>query len=163
MSRVNRGVFLIAAALLVLPAGLRAQGQQTPPPTPPQTSPDSVELKAEREIFAYPGFERRNPFRPLTSSDGGPRFEQMRLQGIIYSAEPGRSVATLTAGGGQRISETGVQNVRGQSARLRVGQSWGNVRVVEIRPDRIIVEVEEFGLSERREMRLQTRGQGGQS
>ncbi|UCC23775.1 MAG: hypothetical protein JSU98_08535 [Gemmatimonadales bacterium] len=148
---------LLAVGLVALPA--RGTAQEGPPP-PPQ---DSVELKAEREIFAYPSYERRNPFKPLTAAEGGPRFEMMRLQGIIYSPEPGRSVATLTAGGGSRITQTGVQAVRGQSARLRVGERWGNVRVVEIRRDRIIVDVEEFGLAERREMRLQTRSQGGSS
>lgn len=155
--RLSTGV-LLAVGLFLIPADGRAQEQEQPP-TPPRR--DSVELKAEREVFAYPAFERRNPFRPLTSSEGGPRFEMMRLQGIIYSTEPGRSIALITAGGGTQMTATGTQNVRGEGARLRVGQRWGNVRVVEIRPDRIIVDVEEFGLSERREMVLNTRGQGG--
>jgi hypothetical protein len=157
MRRLTFAGGLLVAGFLILPAAAVAQNA----PPPPQQ--DSVELKAEREIFAYPSFERRNPFKPLTAAEGGPRFEMMRLQGIIYSREPGRSVATLTAGGGSRTTQAGVQAVRGQSARLRVGQRWGNVRVVEIRPDRIIVDVEEFGLAERREMRLQTRSQGGSS
>ena len=148
---------MVAGAMIALPPSLSAQEpQQAPPPRR-----DSVELRAEREIFAYPGFERRNPFRPLGATEGGPRFELMRLQGILFSREPGRSIATLTAGGGSMMTDTGVQQVRGRSARLRVGQRWGNVRVVEIRQDRIIVDVEEFGLLERREMRLQTRSQGG--
>jgi len=152
----RRGLFMLVAALVV-PVG--ASGQDQPPPRPPQQ--DSLELRAEREIFAYPSFERRNPFKPLTTAEGGPRFELMRLQGIIFSTEPGRSVALLTAGGGSRMTDAGQQTVRGESARLRAGERWGNVRIVEIRRDRIIVDVEEFGLAERREMRLQTRSQGG--
>jgi type II secretory pathway component PulC len=151
----------LLAGFLLLPTAGQAQDQQQPPPTPPRRDTATAELRAEREVFAYPGFERRNPFKPLTSSEGGPRFEMMRLQGIIYSTEPGRSVALITAGGGTQMTATGTMNVRGEGARLRVGQRWGNVRVVEIRRDRIIVDVEEFGLSERREMVLNTRGQGG--
>lgn len=150
---------LLLAAVLVAPAGLHGQ-QAAPPPNPQQ---DTLVLRAEREIFAYPSFERRNPFKPLTGAEGGPRFELMRLRGIIFSTEPGRSVALLTAGAGTRTGAGGDTRVPGQSARLRVGERWGNIRVVTIRPDRIIVDVEEFGLAERREMRLQTRSQGGSS
>lgn len=153
---------LLLTALIALPAGLAAQeGQQPPPPV----QQDSVELRAEREVFAYPEFERRNPFKPLTGSEGGPRFEQMVLSMVIHSTERGRSVALLTASGGPRLVQLGAQATARQgpvpTARLRVGERWGNVRVVEIFRDRIIVDVEEFGLVERREMRLQTRGQGG--
>jgi len=158
MRRRHLAPLLLTVALLA-PAGL--EGQQTAPPPSPQQ--DTLVLRAEREIFAYPGFERRNPFKPLTGTEGGPRFELMRLQGIIFSTEPGRSVALLTAGAGTRAGAAGGTRVPGQSARLRVGERWGNIRVVTIRPDRIIVDVEEFGLAERREMRLQTRSQGGSS
>lgn len=156
------GIGSLLLALALLPAGL--VGQEEEGDAPPPTSPDSVQLRAEREIFAYPAFERRNPFRPLTAAGegAGPRFEQMRLQGILYSPEAGRSVATLTVGGRAVQSPSGsAQSTRGQAAYLRAGERWGNVRIVEIRPDRIIVEVEEFGLAERREMRLETRSQGG--
>lgn len=148
---------LVVTAAAMAPAGVAAQDR---PPTPPAQQ-DSLELRAEREIFSYPSFERRNPFKPLTTADGGPRFELMRLEGVIFSTEPGRSVALVTAGGGSRMTDSGMQTVRGESARLRVGERWGNVRVVEIRRDRIIVDVTEFGLAERREMRLPTRSQGG--
>lgn len=162
VSAVTSGGILVLAVTLLFPAGLRAQEGESGQAQPPR--PDSVELRAEREIFAYPAFERRNPFKPLTS-DGegsGPRFEQMRLQGILYSTDPGRSVATISAGARTVVSPAGTpQAAQGRSAYLRVGERWGNVRIVEIRPDRIIVEVEEFGLAERREMRLENRSQGG--
>jgi hypothetical protein len=87
----------------------------------------------------------------------------MRLTMIIHSTEPGRSVALLTVGGGSMMTNAGVQQVSGESARLRAGQRWGNVRVVAIYRDRIVVDVTEFGLAERREMRLPTRSQGGSS
>lgn len=153
---------LSLAAFLAVLAGMPAAGSAQSAP-PPQQARDSVELRAEREIFAYPSFERRNPFKPLTTAESGPRFEQMRLTMIIHSTEPGRSVALLTVGGGSMMTNAGVQQVRGESARLRVGERWGNVRIVSIYRDRIVVDVTEFGLAERREMRLPTRSQGGSS
>lgn len=156
-----RALLLALAGLLLLPSV--AWAQQPPPagagpPPPPAERRDSVDLRAEREVFDYPEFARRNPFKPLTGIEGGPRFEQMRLTGVILSDVPARSVATLTAGGSSGAAS---REDRGRSARLRVGERWGNVRVVAIRQDRIVVDVEEFGLAERREMLLPTRGQGG--
>ena len=107
------------------------------------------ELVFEREVFDYPTFERRNPFVALLSATDGPRFEQMRLQGIIFRGDGDRSVAIIG------------RTTGGQSQRLRVGESWGNVRVLEIARTEILVEVEEFGAVEQRVMTLPTRGQGG--
>ena len=153
---------LALGGILMLPATGTAQAPTGPAAAPERERPDSVQLRAEREVFEYPAFQRRNPFKALTGDEGGPRFEQMKLTGIIHSAEAGRSVATLTAGGGSQMTESGTrQGTRGRSSRLRVGERWGNVRIVAIRPDRILVDVEEFGLAERREMLLPTRGQGG--
>lgn len=151
-----RAVVLALVALLLLPNV--AWAQEEGPPPPPREHRDSVDLRAEREVFDYPDFSRRNPFKPLTGIEGGPRFEQMQLTGIILSDVAARSVATLRAGG---TGGTGRSGDQGRSARLRVGERWGNVRVVSIRQDRIVVDVEEFGLAERREMLLPTRGQGG--
>lgn len=152
---------LALGGALLLPGVAVAQAPTGQGAPPDRARPDSVELRAEREVFAYPSFDRRNPFKPLTGAEGGPRFEQMKLTGIIYSSEAGRSVATLAAGGGTEITEAGSRQIRGRSARLRAGERWGNVRIVAIRQDRIVVDVEEFGLAERREMLLPTRGQGG--
>lgn len=163
MTSPSRGGLLLVALAVLAPMGLAAQDGQGPPPSQGPPTPDSVELRAEREIFAYPAFDRRNPFRPLTAAEGaGPRFEQMRLLGIVYSQEPGMSVATITAGSSTVVSPSGTpQETRGRSRYLRTGERWGNVRILEIRRDRVIVEVEEFGLAERREMLLQNRRQGG--
>jgi hypothetical protein len=150
---------LAAVALLALPAS----AQDAPPPPPPDTS--VVELVLLREAFDYPAFQRRNPFAALTSAaEGGPRFDQMRLQLILYfENDPARSIAVLAAGGGESVNIQAAQTetARGQVRRMSIGERWGNVRVVAIQPDYILVDVSEFGLAERREMRLQNRGQGG--
>lgn len=168
--RTARTTLLALVGLLV--AGT-AGAQEDPgqPQTPPAgeeqptrlQAPRTAELVFEREIFDYPSFPRRNPFIALVASEGGPRYEQMRLRGIIHSTEPGGSVALLALGtvaaprpGNQEPTGDAVD----QSRRVRAGETWGNVRVLEIRQREILVQVEEFGLMEERIMRLPTRGQG---
>lgn len=161
MRRLAHRVVLALAALALV--AVPAMAQDAPPTPPADTS--VVELVLLREAFSYPAFERRNPFATLTSAaEGGPRFDQMRLQLILHVAEdPSRSIAVLAAGGGESMNTitAAVEMERGQVRRMSVGERWGNVRVVAIEPDYIVVDVTEFGLAERREMRLQTRGQGG--
>lgn len=161
--RTVRSVFsglLLAGALL---AGAPSLQAQDPPPEPPVRQ-EATELVFEREIFQYPGVQRRNPFRPLLAAEeGGPRFEQLRLMGILFSEEPGGSVAVVGTSE-VSISADGSQvNVtpNGQAWYLKVGQSIGNTRIVEIRREQVVVEVEEFGLTEQRTMQLETRRLGG--
>lgn len=167
--------FLVTAGLAIalVPAALTAQ--DPPPPTQDgqqvqATAPGDtavVELVLRREAFTYPTFARRNPFLPLTAADeSGPRFDQMQLTGILYDpSDASRSMAVISVGGGVASGDPSVVSVgemqRGQVERLRVGERWGNVRIISISSDVVIVDVAEFGIQERREMRLQSRGQGG--
>jgi hypothetical protein len=198
--------FVPAAALLALllaaPSSVAAQSQEATPPTGREAA--AAELAFEREVFAYPVFQRRNPFAPLLANGAaGPRFEIMRLEGILYDPDPRFSLALIAAGrvdpdqqrqnqgdplglappagqvGGPGeatvqgdVSEQGVQQEAapertrpaGVARSLRVGERWGNIRVVEIRPDVVVVDVEEFGVAERKIMRLaDERSQGGSS
>ena len=140
-----------AAALLLMAAPVAgqenpAQGGPAGPPAPP------IELVFEREVFQYPAFERRNPFRALVGNlAGGPRSEQINLRGIIWSAEPGLSVALF----GARI--VGAADSGPSTKRLRVGETWGNTTVVEIERNLVVVQVEEFGLTERKVFELTRR------
>lgn len=110
---------------------------------------DSVQLVFERETFSYPGFQRRDPFRPLTGpGDAGPRFEDLVLLGAIVSSDPSQSVALL----GTRGGDAGAGQV---THRLRVGQVIGNSRIVAVRPREIVIDVQEFGLQERRVLQLE--------
>lgn len=148
------GLFLLSISAL-MPAALF--GQDAPPAQQAQT-----ELVFEREVFRYPSFERRNPFRPLVASDQGPRFEQLRLMGIIHASDPSESVATLGTSTVTVSPDGATVTVQpGEAWYLKVGQSIGNIRVVEIHEQRVVVEVEEFGLTERHTMQLQTRRLGG--
>ena len=143
----------VAALLGVMfgaPTNALAQDEAAPPPAPPV----ETELVFEREIFGYPTFTRINPFRPLLASDtGGPRYEQLRLSGIIVSETPGNSVAIFNMG-------AIVANVDGtftatvdDSYAVKVGQTIGNVTVISIALDEVVVDVEEFGILDRKTVR----------
>jgi len=130
--------------------------EQTPPPS---QRPDSVTLVFEREVFVYPQYERRDPFAPLLSGDeAGPRFEGLRLLGIISDPEPGQSVALL----GPRADRTD-DPAAVRTYRVRQGDQLGNIRILQIQETQILVEIEEFGMTEQRIMELQRPGQGGLS
>lgn len=159
------------AGLLALALPAFAAGQDAPPANqdqqaaPPGAAADTsvVELVLRREVFSYPTFARRNPFAPLTSAEAGPRFDQMRLSGIVYyENDPARSIAVIAADAGVgRASAAPAEGGRGLVERLRTGERWGNVRIVRIEESMVVVDVNNFGIVERREMRLQSRGQGG--
>ena len=159
--------FVIGAILIVPAPTLAQQGQEgtsTPPARAATAEQPEAELTFEREVFAYPNFSRRNPFQPLLASEeGGPRWEGMRLEGVVYDPDPRYSIAILSSGRaglrGQDAPAGGAGSV-GEMARLRAGERWGNVRILQIRRDHVLIEVEEFGLTEQRTMHLPARGEG---
>ncbi len=159
MRDLRKGFGLLGLLAALLPASAVGQdAPPTPPPTPPQR-PDTAALVFEREVFVYPQYQRRDPFRALTRArDSGPRFEEMALVGVVYSPSPELSIALL----GPRIQGSGgEQGGGGRTYRLRRGESLGNFRILEIQPSRIVVQVDEFGLTEQRIMELRRPGQGG--
>jgi hypothetical protein len=139
-------------------AGFPVAGEaQAPPPAPPQ----EPELVFERELFRYPAFQRRNPFVPLEGAQGGIRFEQLSLIGVMYSPDPAASVAILSTGGVTVNADGTTAPVQGDAYNVKVGQTIGNTTIREIQRDRVIVDVTEFGLTDRRTMFFQSRRQGG--
>ena len=118
-------------------------------------------LVFEREVFQYPSFSRRNPFVPLEGAGGEVRFEQLSLIGIMYSSDPAASVAVLSTGGYTIAQDGTMSPVQGKAFNAKVGQRIGNTTIREIQRDRVVVDVEEFGLTDRRTMLFLTRRQGG--
>ena len=145
MTRNTKLYLAVGCALALHPLGLAAQ---EPPPAPP-ARPVEVELAAYREVFSYPTFARRNPFLPLEAG-GELRFEQLSLIGVIYSPDPTASVAILSTGGVTLAEDGTMSAVEGDAYNAKVGQRIGNTTIREIQRDRVIVDVEEFGLTERR-------------
>jgi hypothetical protein len=152
MKRLLQGLILVTLVGAVLPRPMRAQQP---------SRPDTATLVFEREVFSYPSFERRNPFvRVLSGSEGGPRFEEIQLTGVIFSPNPELSVALFGPRGGGTEGANAQQAAR-RTFRARRGDQLGNVRILEIQPTRVVVEVEEFGLTEQRIMELRRPGEGG--
>ena len=154
MTRMIRPAMLMAVvASVTMAPGLVAQD-----PTPPPPRPEPAELVFEREVFQYPSFTRRNPFRPLDAADaGGPRFERLSLIGIMYSSDPRAGVAVLSTGG-VTVGEDGTMTpVDGEAFNAKVGDRIGNTTIVEIRRDAVIVDVEVFDSVERHTMTFVSR------
>lgn len=164
------GSYMFAYAWLVplglegqglLPSGQGAQNSASAPIA------DSARLAFEREVFAYPEYSRRNPFRALVDSgDGGPRFERLVLLGILYSPFAGESLALFAEGTrtvqarGPGVPERVTVEVTGGTYRVREGESLGNMTVRRIDRHQVAILVEEFGLFESRIMLL-ARGTSG--
>lgn len=97
-----------------------------------------------REVFDYEADGRRDPFEPLSARDElGPRFEDLRLAGVIYSPERG-SIAILVDAATRR--------------RYRVweGDVIGGARLMTVHPDQAEFQVTAFGVSRRDTLRLRT-------
>ncbi len=153
---------LPALLVLALSGGTAVPlGAQDTIPSPPRPPAGSLDLVFEREAFVYPRYERRNPFLPLVAGDQfGPRFEEIKLIGIIHSPDPDRSVVMFGTRTGQEQGQ-GETGLAIQSFRVRRGDTLGNVRILEIHETRVVVLVEEFGLTEQRVLELPRPGEGG--
>lgn len=131
---------ILVTVLLGMPAG--------PPPNAAvvqdtATAQESdVDAVYRRESFVYPTDSRRNPFISLlTLEDAGPQFEDLDLVGILFGG-PAGSVATL------------IDRSTQKRYRIRRGDSAGNARVVEIRPDAVVFRVSQFGVTRNETLRI---------
>ena len=153
--------------LFMLALGWLVPGQGAAQDSPAST--DSLTLAFEREVFSYPQYSRRNPFRSLLGSEEGPRFESLVLVSILYSPFSAESIATL--GEGTRRLNPPVPGVpdsyslelTGATYRVREGTTVGNgnVTVRKIEANQVTVDVSEFGLFETRIMELAGATSGG--
>ncbi|MGZ8412543.1 MAG: hypothetical protein ACXW61_03735 [Gemmatirosa sp.] len=90
----------------------------------------------EREVFAYAGSGRRDPFRALIATSViRPMPNELRLVAVVYDPRGAGSVAIL------RDSTTHKQH------RVRTGQLLGRMRVAQIRPKHVVFTIEELGFS----------------
>ncbi len=141
---------MASAALILLTA---LAGLPTEAPAVPAVQ-DTTELQAaarqavaseaiyRRERFVYPTDNRRNPFISLLEvEDAGPQFENLDLVGIIFGGSAG-SVATM------------IDRATDKRYRVRRGDSVGNARVVEIRPDAVVFQVTQFGVTRSETLRI---------
>ncbi len=101
---------------------------------PRDTTPAVARI--EREVFAYAGGGRRDPFRALIATSAiRPLPSELRLVAVVYDPRGAGSVAIL------RDSTTQKQH------RVRPGQLLGRMRVAQIRPKHVVFTIEELGFS----------------
>ncbi|MFL5483295.1 MAG: hypothetical protein ACJ8AK_14030 [Gemmatimonadaceae bacterium] len=90
-----------------------------------------------REVFAYEGSGRRDPFVSLlTTSDLKPLLQDLKLVGVAYDPRGQNSVAVL-----RDVTS------KYDQYKVRVGQTIGRMRVAAIQPKAVIFTIEEFGYS----------------
>ena len=153
-------VALAAAAML----GSRAPTGQTVPTTAlgaqrvALAAADSIygaeaaEPGLGREVFAYPGGERRDPFhRPLPGDAAGPRFEELRLIGVVHSPNPRESVALVVLTMASSVAAAAGE----QTLRLRQDAVVGDMKVVGVERDHLVFEINRLGVREQLELPLE--------
>jgi hypothetical protein len=159
MRRVDPMRALLCALVLTV-APLPADAQQTPPAAqqPPaardSTTPATVvnaadaKLMFEREVYNYPGRGRRDPFAPLTGSDAGPLFADLKLTAILYVADaPAESIVTIA-------------DATKKVHRVRRGDTVGNATIVDIGPNRVVFSINDFGVRRQAVLDLKPQPQG---
>jgi hypothetical protein len=109
--------------------------------TRPSTMPTEITL--QREVFAYNGGGRRDPYRSLmSSSEVRPLLSDLRLSGVALDPEGNNSVAILR------------DTYSKQQYRARVGQQLGRLRVTAIRQRSVTFTIEEFGFNRQETLTL---------
>lgn len=143
---------LLAAAVLAVvggPAAAQEEASETDS-VAGEAPADTASAEAgvpvyRREVFQYPGGGRRNPFMPVDAGvEEGPRFQNLRLTGIIYSPSVG-SVAVL------------LDERTGDRYRVRSGQTIGQARVLEIRRTEVRFAVSGAGDTRRETLQVEER------
>lgn len=133
-----RASSLVPALLGLVLSATPLAGQQAGPPkaaskaAPPAAPAEEPKLIFDREVFTFPAGGRRDPYTPLVGkNDGGPRFEELNIRGIIFSPTA-ESMVLLSDGR--------------KTYRRHRGEMVGNARVLQITPTRVLFSVDNFGV-----------------
>ena len=145
--RILAGVALSTA--IAAGASGALSGQDGRPPSA-DTGADAPVL--DREVFFYPGGSRRDPFLPLLpGNSAGPRFEELRLIGVVLSPDPQQSVALLQVGSTRQPS---LVRTGGQTFRVRQDTVLGELKILRVERERVVVEINQFDVREENELVL---------
>lgn len=114
-------------------AQVKATGKDS---TTAPARPAAPEVAFSREIFSYDPSGRRDPFMSLLASgDLRPAYTDLKLVAVAYDPTGRKSVAVM------RDVSTNDQY------RVKVGQTLGRMRVVQIHPKSVTFTIDEFGYS----------------
>jgi hypothetical protein len=129
---------VLALALFTAAPVANAQQKQKKAEIPvPEFPTDSLgRILLARESFGYPGDGRRDPFASLIATgDIRPMLEDLKLTGVIVSANPANSMAMM-----KDLSTNEIY-------KARIGSVFGRIRVTAIRPGEVTLAVDEFGFT----------------
>ncbi|MBW3661304.1 MAG: hypothetical protein KY397_06695 [Gemmatimonadetes bacterium] len=123
-----------------------------PGPAHGQVEPDTLAVASVSSppmgTASYDAGGRRDPFVPLTvelEPSEDPRFERLRLTGVFLGS-PTNSLVVL-------------EDPARRGFFLRAGQSIGNARLVEIRPQSAVFDITEYGTTRRTVLELERTGE----
>lgn len=101
------------------------------------------EVTFRREVFGYEASGRRDPFVSLLASgELRPLLSDLRLVAVAYDPTGRNSVAVMRDGS------------TNDQYRVKVGQTLGRMRVIQIQPKSVTFTLEEFGYSRREVLAL---------
>lgn len=144
---VNAGAMSApAAAQKAAPAPAKApatpQAAAKAPASTASQAPDSNKITFDREVFTYVPREI-DPFSsPIESGAIRPLVADLKVVGIIFDPAGRNSVAVM-----RDISTQ-------QQYRAKPGQMLGRARVSQIRPQEVVLTIEEYGFSRQETLKL---------
>ena len=148
-------VMMVALALAATPVFAQQSPARTAAPRhaapqrpPRDTTLDStvVAVSYNREVYNYQG-GARDPFASLlTDASAQMTINDLRVVSILFDPRGGRSIAV--------VRDKNSTNPH----RLRVGESLGRLRVIQIRPYEVVFQIEEFGFERQEVLTLQRPG-----
>ncbi len=105
-----------------------------------------------REVFTFPPSIPRSPFAPPEDGfESGPRFEALRLIGIVQAKGGSAGVALFRANGANEPDAPRIY-------RAGPGDQVGNCTILELRRDHVLLDVTEFGVATTRVLHLPAPG-----
>lgn len=134
-----------AGKSLAAPSGGRA-------PAPATMAQDSTgRITFQREVFAYVGEGRRDPFAsPIETGEIRPLLQDLTVVAILYDARGRNSVAVMRDQSTQ------------QQYSAKVGQVLGRATVSQIRPQQVVMTINEYGFSRQEILKLNVPGMNQQ-
>jgi hypothetical protein len=134
-----------AGKSLAAPSGGRAAA----PSTMAQDSTGRITF--QREVFAYASEGRRDPFAsPIETGEIRPLLQDLTVVAILYDARGRNSVAVMRDQSTQ------------QQYSAKVGQVLGRATVSQIRPQQVVMTINEYGFSRQEILKLNVPGMNQQ-
>lgn len=157
---MRRSFIAFVALLVAVPVLVTAQGRRPQPAGPAKIEVPTPELPRDsagniifnREVYSYSRSGRRDPFASLiTSGDIRPILADLEIVGIILDGTGRNSVATL-----RDVSTSEIY-------RVRVGSTFGRMRVTAIRQREVSLAIDEFGFTRQEVLSITVPSRGGRT